>query len=155
MQDDKPANGGAPSQHPRQRKQKDEEVLSSVEFQRSTWGREFKRQIKTAASRVELYEDAVLAERVGVSRNAVQGWWQGARPSAQTLTRLSRVIGLSPEALYSWVYDDGPAPDATPIPDGAAAPDDDAAERQARAWQDTLEGRSPARPSAPRTRSGR
>jgi transcriptional regulator with XRE-family HTH domain len=116
-------------------------VLSSAEFERALWGREFKRQVKMAAARVEVYEDAALAERVGVSRNAVTGWWRGSRPNAPTLLRLARVVGLPADALIVWVHGpmDEQAPSEDPQAFGEAALEREAQRRRRGVPQQTPE----------------
>lgn len=105
VQSDKSAKVVRPrtSQAPK-RGGKDEEVLSSAELERVEWGRAFKRQVKMAAASVELYEDAGLADAVGVSRNAVTGWWRGSKPTTPTLLRLAQILRLPVDEVIRWVY---------------------------------------------------
>ena len=128
-----------------------EEVLSAVELQRAAWGREFKRYVKTAAASREIYEDAVLAERAGVTRNTVQGWWRGARPGGETAVRLARALGLPTDALLRYVYG-GEEPTAAPAPAVQLEPE------AAAAWGQQQLAQSPPPQPAPapaRARSSR
>lgn len=91
----------------------DGEVLSPVDLERAQRGREFKRLVRSDAARRDIYEDTELAEAIGVSRQAVQGWWAGARPSVYVLRRISEATGTPVEVLEAIAYPD-PMPELPP-----------------------------------------
>jgi len=91
-------------------------VLTPAEAAALVRGQVFKRVIRAAGALRDLFDDASIAEAVGVGRGAVGDWWTGARPGAETIYRLASATGLSPEELTRFVYFDGPPP-ALPEPE--------------------------------------
>lgn len=106
MQNEQSAKHGARVHH---RGDKDE-VLSPVEAAAIERGQTLKRYVRAAAAMNDLYDDASLGDAVSVSRGTVAGWWRGAKPSGDTIFRLARATGLSPDELTRYVYSDGPPP---------------------------------------------
>ncbi len=95
-------------------------MLSPIEAAALARGQALKRYVRAAAALNDLYDDVALAEKVGVQRGAVSGWWSGARPSPDTLGRLAMATGLSTDELTRFVYYDGPPPALPVHPDSPA-----------------------------------
>jgi transcriptional regulator with XRE-family HTH domain len=87
-----------------------DEVLSPGEAAAKLRGQILKRYVRAAAALNDLFDDAALADAVGLGRGAIAGWWRGAQPSGATIFRLADVTGLSPDELTRFVYQDGPPP---------------------------------------------
>jgi transcriptional regulator with XRE-family HTH domain len=107
------AKSGARTHH--RGTQKDGEVLSPSEAAVKLRGQILKRYVRAAAAMNDLFDDAALADAVGIGRGAIAGWWRGAQPSGQTIFRLAAVTGLSADELTRFVYDDG-GPPSLPAP---------------------------------------
>jgi transcriptional regulator with XRE-family HTH domain len=100
MQSDKSAKRGARTHRPK----KDDEVLSPLELARVDRGLRFKRAVRSEAARHDLYDDAAIADAVGVSRNTVGAWWKGAQPSPDALVELARVMDMRADELFALLY---------------------------------------------------
>lgn len=87
-----------------------DEVLTPAEAATKLRGQILKRYVRAAAAMNDLFDDAALADALGLSRGALAGWWSGAQPSGPTIFRLAGVTGLSPDELTRFVYQDGPPP---------------------------------------------
>jgi transcriptional regulator with XRE-family HTH domain len=94
----------------KQRPVEGDEVLSPVEAAAKLRGQVLKRYVRAAAALNDLFDDAALADAVGLGRGAIAGWWRGAQPSGSAIFRLADVTGLSPDELTRFVYQDGPPP---------------------------------------------
>lgn len=133
------------------RKRKRDEVLSPVEAAALERGLVLKRYVRAAAAMNDLYDDASLGDAVGISRGAVAGWWRGAKPTAESIFLLSHVIGLSPDELTHFLYDDGPPPS---LP-GAGSPVASSVQeglRRDQAHQQPADPDTPSPSPGPRTR---
>lgn len=87
-----------------------EELLSPHEAADLARGQVLKRYVRAAAALNDLFDDASLADTVGIGRGAVAGWWRGAKPTPDTIFRLAGATGLSPDELMRFLYQDGPPP---------------------------------------------
>ena len=96
-------------------------MLSPVEAAALDRGQALKRYVRAGAALNDLYDDTALADAVGVQRGAVRGWWTGAQMQPDTIRRVAKVTGLSPDELTRFVYFDGPPPTLTP-PEGPPPP---------------------------------
>jgi transcriptional regulator with XRE-family HTH domain len=104
VQSDKSAKRGARTHRPK------DEVLSPLELARADRGLRFKRAVRSEAARHDLYDDAAIADAVGVSRNTVGAWWKGAQPSPDALVELARVMDMRADELFALLYvGSGPA----------------------------------------------
>lgn len=91
-------------------------MLSPADLQRARRGAEFKRVVRSGAAMRDMFEDVDIAGAVGVSRNAVQGWWRGAAPSVPTLRRIAQATGVPYDDLESIAYPDEPDVSGPPQP---------------------------------------
>jgi transcriptional regulator with XRE-family HTH domain len=132
----------------RKQRKTEGEVLSPQEQAARKKGALLKQIVRAAAALNGIYEDTVLAGRVGVQRGAVIGWWGGAQPKPETLARVAKETGLAFEELIRFVYDEGDPPALPPSgPAGLQSGVQRARER--------LAGREQGRPTRSNERPGR
>lgn len=108
MQSDKSTKRGARTHHPEDAEAG--EVLTPGELDRRRRGQELKRVVRSAGAMHDLYDDSAIAEATGRTRNAVAGWWLGARPDPDSLRAIADVTGLDFGDLIAFVYGDGQPP---------------------------------------------
>lgn len=113
-------------------------------------GQLLKRYVRAAAALSGFFDDASLAQAVGIGRGAVAGWWTGSQPSPPTIFRLAAVTGLSSDELTRFVYDGGPPPS---LPEPGSPVDSSVREGLRRALSQEHEDRErPPLSLGPRTR---
>lgn len=130
VQDERSKRSGAPRQH-RPLIAESGEVLAPAELQRAAWGADFQRVIGAAYRLVGIRTDKELADLLGISETALQGWWSGAQPRVERLYALAEVVGMNPDELVRWVYRGGPQP-SMPSPE-----EQERVMREARRWADS------------------
>lgn len=126
-------------------------MLSPAEAAAVARGLQLKRYIRAAAAMQGIYDDAALGEAVRVHRRTVAGWWQGSRPSPETLRQLAEATGLQVDELGRFIYYDGPPPHLPGSEEAEAQDRAAAAERSRRVPR--AAGASEA-PRAPRETTG-